>query len=982
MKNKARMSERNKELGMGWQHFDVTEEWIRAECDRHSDDPLIDELYFYSDKDFKSYDSLMRSKSNMKNLNPWNHLISFVVPNRITLHSAWHEHIPFAMFLVDLLRPKMIVELGTHHGDSYCAFCQAVRELHLDTACYAVDTWQGDPQAGFYGPEVLADLRAHHDPLYGSFSRLIQSTFDEALQHFADGTIDLLHIDGYHTYESVKHDFEAWLPKLSRRGVVLFHDINVRERDFGIRRFWDDVKSRYTHFEFLHGHGLGVLAVGNVDAQELSELFLLSEEDTIVIRDLFFQLGHQLTTRVKNEAMASELANQTRHLEGLRADLESRLTHIQHLETQIHGLEAQIHQIHQSIPMQLVGRYHRVIDRLLRPGTLRRGAYELVLSGIRVILNEGLRSFGDKLRKWLGRRLAGDTVLSFPNLYRIRASRAPLVTESSTGTQNNEQDLPPVDVVTVTYNSGAFIRDLVYSLQASNYPPELLSLTITDNGSSDDTLDILDSLSATTALKQFQVLRSKQNLGYGKGVNKAARSGNAPYIMVVNPDVRFTQDCLSTLVRTAVNDTGAWLWEPRQFPYEHPKYYDPVSLDVLWSSGAAFLIRRDKFKEIGGFDESIFLYADDVDLSFRIWNAGGRCRYAPSAVIWHYCYSKPGETKPAQWLYSSIYNLLMRYKFGKPSEIVKGYLLLALVLLRGNSAVHRARARLLRLLLTHPRLVPPVLSWRWRNRSPVFNSMSFMGFDYEMRRLGDFYENRPCSTRPLVTIITRTVQRPLYLRETLRSIVNQTYRPLEVVVVEDSSPSCQTVIDEFSTVPGLSLHYHPLGARSGRCRAGNEGLRLAGGEFINFLDDDDFLFPDHVEVLVQAMLSRDLQYRAAYGASFMVEATYTQEAILPDRFASFFNNYSREELKERNLFPIQAVLFQRDLYDTLGGFDETLDFIEDWDLWLRYARSTDFLPVVKTTSQFHVPKDSRVKSERQYQLDRAYRLVKSRHDIL
>jgi hypothetical protein len=108
-------------------------------------------------------------------LNPLDHPISFATPNRLTAVSAWHQHIPFAMFLVSVLKPSLIVELGTHSGDSYCVFCQAVKGLALETRCFAIDTWKGDEHSGYYGPEILHDLRAHHDPLYGSFSRLIKA---------------------------------------------------------------------------------------------------------------------------------------------------------------------------------------------------------------------------------------------------------------------------------------------------------------------------------------------------------------------------------------------------------------------------------------------------------------------------------------------------------------------------------------------------------------------------------------------------------------------------------------------------------------------------------------------------------------------------------------------------------------------------------------------------------------------------------------
>ncbi len=228
-----------------------------------------------------------------KKFNPLEHPVCLEFPLWLE-ETAWDEHIPFAMYLISALRPRVLVELGAYRGVSYCAFCQAVKSLKIDTKCYAVDTWKGDKHAGILEQGVLAKLRGHHDPLYADFSRLVQSTFDEALNNFAENSIDLLHIDGFHTYEAVKHDFETWLPKMSEKGIILFHDINVRERGFGVWKFWSEITQKYPHFTFLHKHGLGVLSVGTEIPEDLQNLFSANESETVLIRDFFHQYGARI----------------------------------------------------------------------------------------------------------------------------------------------------------------------------------------------------------------------------------------------------------------------------------------------------------------------------------------------------------------------------------------------------------------------------------------------------------------------------------------------------------------------------------------------------------------------------------------------------------------------------------------------------------------------------------------------------------------
>ena len=202
----------------------------------------------------------------------------------------WIGHIPFAFELIGRQRPASIVELGTYSGSSFAAFCQAVDACGSTTKCYGIDLWEGDIHMGKFDEALFQEISGYVSSIYPDVAVLIRKDFNEAALTFADKSVDLLHIDGTHTFEAVSNDFHTWLPKLSDSAVVLFHDTNVNVENtgpaserFGVKKFFDSVKHRYPHIEFTHCWGLGVLVVGQrppVAVTELVDLAHSSEFQT------------------------------------------------------------------------------------------------------------------------------------------------------------------------------------------------------------------------------------------------------------------------------------------------------------------------------------------------------------------------------------------------------------------------------------------------------------------------------------------------------------------------------------------------------------------------------------------------------------------------------------------------------------------------------------------------------------------------------
>jgi N-acetylglucosaminyl-diphospho-decaprenol L-rhamnosyltransferase len=235
------------------------------------------------------------------------------------------------------------------------------------------------------------------------------------------------------------------------------------------------------------------------------------------------------------------------------------------------------------------------------------------------------------------------------------------------------QPVPEVDAIVVSYRSAGTLRGCVEPLTGI----EGVRPFVVDNASPDDSLETIGDL-------PVEVVRSGRNGGFSYGCNLGAAQGGAPYLLFLNPDARIRADALETMLSALrsdpgtalvapriVDDDGELAWSLRRFPRHRSTFAqalfahrllpratwvdemirDPAAYDVPatpdWVSGACMLVRRTAFEEIGGFDESFFLYCEDTDLCRRLWDAGHVVRYVPDAQVGHTggASSEVGETQ-------------------------------------------------------------------------------------------------------------------------------------------------------------------------------------------------------------------------------------------------------------------------------------------------------------------------------------------------
>ncbi len=540
------------------------------------------------------------------------------VPRSLQSPGTWVGHLPFAAWVIREIAPKIFVELGTHSGNSYFTFCQAVVEAGLLTKCHAVDTWLGDEHAGRYGEDIFTRVNKHNEEYYAGFSRLLRMAFDDAVACFADESINLLHIDGMHTYEEVRHDFDTWLPKLAPGAVVIFHDTNVHERNFGVGKFWKELQARYPkNIEFLNSFGLGVLQLNNApDDKELEWLQTTADEKQKLIR-YFVALGSRQWERFKSNELKEEAARLTRILTEHDAQIGS-------LHKALADRDAQINALHKSMswrmtwPLRIIG---QPLKRFRHMGLRRRIACLL-----------GIMYWPDGEPE-ISQGFAGEE-LSMPGV---------------------NVDNPLISVVMPAYNacrSGK--KHFLCALESvANQSYKNIELIIVDDGSTDDTRQVCNDFLSTRSDLRARYLNRK-NGGQSSARNSGAKCCSGEYIAFIDQDDEWYTDKLEKIVPWLADKSIDVLYTDadtidsegnvihRQIHqnlfagWPHPKkdIEDILFRDVFVMPGLMTL-KKEVFAKVGGFDENLSGYEDD-DLFLRLFESS-RIFYLPvSTLRWRF----------------------------------------------------------------------------------------------------------------------------------------------------------------------------------------------------------------------------------------------------------------------------------------------------------------------------------------------------------
>ncbi len=509
---------------------------------------------------------------------------------------------------------------GIEHIAEHDKLLSEVKRLLKDDGLFIVST----PNKAVY-----TDARDHHSNFH--VKELYFEEFSSLLRRY----FKHLRIFGQRTYAGSN----MWSIHERKSPVYIEEVVNKGDMEF----YFAERTSKEPLFY------IGLASNGSLEPLTCITDSWLTDASNEFFNDYERQVFELRTKAAKLSSLETSLGQKVAQTYRLESQIRRLEYQIHHLEYQIHHLKYQLYQLQHSIVMQLVNRYQGFVEKLMRTGTRRRDYYELGLAGIRVILNEGWRSFF---------RQAWDRLVHRPAAIRKPRHDLPKFNASISEKEADKlvfpmlSEKPEVSIVIPVYNQLAYTLNCLKSI-AENTAGDY-EVVVIDDASTDETSRVLSKV------KNLRLVTNEQNMGFIESGNRGARTSKGEKILFLNNDTMVTKDWLPPLLEVikredvgavgsmlvypdgTLQEAGSIVWNDgsarnygRGDDPDKPEYNYVREVD--YCPGACFLVKRDLFEKMGGFDERYKpAYKEIVDLCFSIRSLGYKVMHQPMSVVVHF----------------------------------------------------------------------------------------------------------------------------------------------------------------------------------------------------------------------------------------------------------------------------------------------------------------------------------------------------------